>query len=130
MSYVFEKNKVYKNKEDGLSYTFIDYVFYDGTGEHSYTFFINGSLKKVLIKNKEEFLKGFYFKMEETNNDTVTELRSILFKSMRDVTAGQLEANKAVAVSGLASQVVNSAKVELEYRKLTRGNIEGIKFFR
>jgi len=130
MNYVFEKNRIYKNKEDGLSYTFVDYVFFDGTGEHSYTFFVNGSLKKIVIKDKEEFKKKFDFGMEEVNDDTVTGLRSILFKSMRDVVTGQLEVNKASAVSGLASQVVNSAKVELEYRKLVKGNVEGIKFFR
>jgi hypothetical protein len=130
MNYAFEKNRIYKNKEDSLPYTFVDYIFYDGTGEHSYTFFVNGSLKKIVIKDKEEFKKKFDFGMEEANNNTVTELRSILFKSMRDVVSGQLEVNKATAVSGLASQVVNSAKVELEYRKLVKGNVDGIKFFK
>jgi hypothetical protein len=51
--------------------------------------------------------------------DNIISLRSVLFDTIRDLRAGTTDVKTAQAVSGLAQALINTARVELDYRKLT-----------
>lgn len=70
--------------------------------------------------------------MKEANNDIGT-LREALFAQLRELRAAQGEGlrdavTKARAVSDLAGQIIDSARVEVDYMKVNR-DAEGSAFF-
>ena len=54
--------------------------------------------------------------IEQTSRDLV----GILFDEIEQLRDGKTDTNRAKAVSSLASQIIGTAKVEIEYRKLLK----------
>ncbi len=52
------------------------------------------------------------------NND-ITELRSALFDTLRDLKAGKIDLDRAKAINETAQTIINSAKVEIEHMKIS-----------
>lgn len=59
--------------------------------------------------------------------DTIAELRSELFKTLRSLTdqAKPMEIERARAVSDVAQTIINTAKVEIEHLKIAGGKGTG-----
>lgn len=49
----------------------------------------------------------------------INDLRAALFETMADVRSGKLEVSQAKAVTDLAQTIVNTAKVEVEFIRVT-----------
>lgn len=62
-----------------------------------------------------------------TPNDTIAELRSELFKTLRGLTdqSNPMEIERARAVSDVAQTIINTAKVEIEHLKVAGGKGTG-----
>jgi hypothetical protein len=60
-------------------------------------------------------------------NDTIAQLRSELFKTLRNLTdqSNPMEIERARAVSDVAQTIINTAKVEIEHLKITGGTGTG-----
>lgn len=56
-----------------------------------------------------------------SSNNTIDDLRSILFDTMRGLKAGTIEIEKAKAISDTAQVIVNTAKTEIAYLQATGG---------
>jgi len=56
----------------------------------------------------------------ETKND-ITELRSILFDTLRGLKDKTLDIEQAKAINDTAQVIINSAKVEVDHAKITGG---------
>jgi len=54
------------------------------------------------------------------SND-ITELRSVLFDTLRDLRAGKIDATQARSINDTAQTLINSAKVEVEHLKVVGG---------
>ena len=54
-----------------------------------------------------------------SKNDDITNLRQMLFETMRDVRAGTLDTERAKVINGTAQTIINSAKVEVDYVRIT-----------
>ena len=65
---MLQKNVKYYNKIDDKNYELIDYVFYNGTNEHGFTFNSDYQSIKKTIKhsNIDEFLSQFVIKIVVT----------------------------------------------------------------
>jgi len=68
------------------------------------------------LKSKRQLLEGIM--VEKENN--FTEMRNLLFDSIRGIIDGTVDVNKAKAVSTVSQTIINSVKVELDYRKLVK----------
>ena len=55
------------------------------------------------------------------SND-ITELRSALFDTLRDLKAGNMDIERAKAINDTAQTIINSAKVEIDHMKIAGGN--------
>ncbi len=64
--------------------------------------------------------------MSEKNN-TVNDLRDLLFETIRGVKDGKLDVSKAKAVSDVANAIISSAKVEVDFLRVT-GSKQGSGF--
>ena len=53
------------------------------------------------------------------SNNNITDLRDILFDTLRDMKAGKVKIEEAKAISEVAQVIINSAKVEVEHRRHT-----------
>lgn len=60
-----------------------------------------------------------------TRNNDITELRSHLFDTIRELRQPGADIERAKAIAELAQTVINSAKVEVEHIKLTGGSGSG-----
>lgn len=60
------------------------------------------------------------------NNQTIADLRTVLFATIAEVKAGTMGLDKAKVISDLSQVMVNSARVEVEFIKAT--NATGSKF--
>lgn len=60
------------------------------------------------------------------SND-MTELREVLFQTIKGVRDGSIEIDKAKTISGLAKNLIDTAKVEVDYLNAT-GSTEGSGF--
>ena len=49
----------------------------------------------------------------------ITELRELLFSTMRQVKAGEIDTDRARAINQTAAVIVDSARVEIEHIKVT-----------
>jgi len=58
------------------------------------------------------------------NND-ITELRSVLFDTLRDLRAGKMDAAQARSINNTAQTLINSAKLEVEHLKVVGGTGTG-----
>lgn len=61
------------------------------------------------------------------NTETIIELREHLFSALRGLTDTKtpMDIDRALAVSGVAQTIINSAKVEIEHMKVTGGDGTG-----
>lgn len=50
---------------------------------------------------------------------TVQDLREALFETLADLRSGKIDVDKAKAVSEIAQTIVNTAKVEVDYCRVT-----------
>jgi hypothetical protein len=64
--------------------------------------------------------------MKKTN--TIQELREILFETLRGVKDGTVSIERGKAVGELTQTIVNTAKVEVEFIKATKGRVKGSGF--
>lgn len=54
------------------------------------------------------------------NND-ITALRAILFETLRGVKDGTVELDKAKTISDISTRLIDTAKVEVDYLRVTGG---------
>jgi hypothetical protein len=54
-----------------------------------------------------------------SNDNTITGLRDIMFKTLRGIQDGTVDVDKAKAINDTAQTIINSAKVEVEFLKAT-----------
>lgn len=54
---------------------------------------------------------------------TITELRSVLFETLQSVKAGNMEIDRAKAISELSQTIINTAKAEIDYAKATGADV-------
>lgn len=52
-------------------------------------------------------------------SESIHDLRGILFATLRAVQSGEMELDRAKAVSDLSQTIINTAKVEVEYERVT-----------
>lgn len=63
-------------------------------------------------------------------SDNINGLRGMLFETLRDLREGKIDIDKAKAINDTAQTIINSAKVEVDYIRITgaqtsNGFIEG-----
>ena len=51
--------------------------------------------------------------------NNITELRKVLFETLRDLKNGNIKKEDAKAISEVAQTIINSAKVEVDYARHT-----------
>lgn len=78
---------------------------------------IEEDTKQTKKTEKINFMSNEQLKGKENNFDS---MRRILFESMRKVNDGSMNLEKAKAVSLLGQTIINSAKVENEFLKLSK----------
>lgn len=54
---------------------------------------------------------------------TINDLRSTLFETLQAVKSGDMEIDRAKAVSDIAQTIINTAKAEIDYAKATGADI-------
>ena len=59
-------------------------------------------------------------------SNTITELRTHLFDTLRELKAGKMDLDRAKAINDTAQIIINSAKVEVDHIKITGGCSEFI----
>ena len=59
-------------------------------------------------------------------NNNITELRTHLFDTLRDLKAGKMDLERAKAINDTAQTIINSAKVEVDHMKIAGGCSEFI----
>ena len=64
-------------------------------------------------------------------SDDINGLRGMLFETLRDLREGKIDIDKAKAINDTAQTIINSAKVEVDYIRITgaqtsNGFIEGV----
>ena len=59
-------------------------------------------------------------------SNNITELRTHLFDTLRDLKAGKMDLDRAKAINDTAQTIINSAKVEVDHIKITGGCSEFI----
>jgi hypothetical protein len=62
------------------------------------------------------------------NTNTIQELREILFETLRGVKDGTVSIERGKAVGELTQTIVNTAKIEVEFIKATKGKVKGSGF--
>lgn len=62
------------------------------------------------------------------NKNDITELRQLLFETIRDVRANKIKPDEARIVSQVATVLVESAKAEVKYMEVT-GDAKSLGFF-
>jgi len=55
--------------------------------------------------------------MEQNSKRTIHDLRNHLFDTIEKVTSGEIDNHQAASIATLAQTIINSAKIELEYKK-------------
>jgi len=63
--------------------------------------------------------------MPNTKNNDISALRDALFDALRAVQAGTMTPEQAKGVNDIAQTLINSAKVEVEFLKVTGGDGTG-----
>lgn len=79
----------------------------------------------VKPKELDSFLENFQFKnvKESAQNknskvpSTISDIRDVLFDTLKKLQDDNIEVDRAKAISGVSQTILNSAKVEMEYRR-------------
>jgi hypothetical protein len=119
---MLEKNRKYYHVEKEKEVTFFDYVFYNGTQEHSFTFDYG---KEVI---KDNLLDMFLLKIKDINvvkpneikpntmskgKQNYKEMQEILLKTLRALDENKIDVERAKSISNVAQTIINSVKTEL-----------------
>jgi hypothetical protein len=68
--------------------------------------------------------------MSDTKNGNgIDDLRALLFETLRGVKAGTISIERGKAVGELTQVIVNTAKIEVEFIKATKGKAKASAFF-
>lgn len=132
-----QKNRLFYDIETGKTVLVKECIHYAGEKRFkvvlSYGFGASEEREVVYVNedNTETFLKRFSTKeqkrfeqiligsiVEKKNN--LTEMRSALFDSIRGVANGTMNIEKAKSISQTSQVIVNSIKVEIEYKKMVK----------
>ena len=117
-----------KYKKHGITYEVVDYVYYNGTNEHGFTFNVDGQIKKETIKdnNLDLFLNDFndviimtkYMTEKKYDVEIIEEnknykkMQDILLSTIEGVKNGSIENAQGKAIADIAQVLINSVKVE------------------
>lgn len=77
--------------------------------------------KQVCIINKKGTYK-YSLKMSEETNKNISGLRDHLFSAIEKLEGGTMKADEAKAMASLAQTIINSAKLELDYKSMVEKN--------
>lgn len=138
---MLQKNVKYYNKKYDKNYELIDYVFYNGTNEHGFTFRVDYQTIKKTIKHSEldEFLSQFIIKNHVVNssfnksenlsveneidskeikkNDMqdkhISEAKDILLDTIKDLRNNKIKVNVADSIAKTSQTLVNCVRTEL-----------------
>lgn len=55
--------------------------------------------------------------------NNINDLRSVLFETLQAVKNGNMEIDRAKAISDLSQTIINTAKAEIDYAKATGANV-------
>lgn len=131
-----KKNKLYFRKDTRENILITSIVHYEGTKEFSISLtkgYGVSESRERLVLNYEEYEKFFNNledkqsinikndKMEEKKElgNNFKELRSILFDTLRALKDGSIDDKKAKSISEISQVLINSAKVEVDYLKVS-----------
>jgi len=130
---MLQKNVKYYNKIDDKNYELIDYVFYNGTNEHGFTFSVDFQIIKKTIKQSKlnEFLSEFIIKNHVVNsseekvldsidlkkNDMqdkhISEAKDILLETIKDLRGNKIKVDVADSIAKTSQTLVNCVRTEL-----------------
>ena len=130
---MLQKNAKYYNKIDNKTYELIDYVFYNGTNEHGFTFSVDFQIIKKTIKQSKlnEFLSEFIIKNHVVNsseekvldsidlkkNDMqgkhISEAKDILLETIKDLRGNKIKVDVADSIAKTSQTLVNCVRTEL-----------------
>jgi hypothetical protein len=130
---MLQKNVKYYNKKDDKTYELIDYVFYNGTNEHGFTFLVDYQTIKKIIKHSEldEFLLQFiiknhtensseqkeidskYFKKNDMQDKHISEAKDILLDTIKDLRSNKIKVDVADSIAKTSQTLVNCVRTEL-----------------
>jgi hypothetical protein len=117
---MLEKNKRYLNIKENLFYEVIDYIYYNGTNEHAFTFKIGFELKKIIIKDSELDLYLLNFEIKKSNKmenkNYIEETKDILMQTIKDLKNGIVDVNVANGISKTSQTLINLHKLELDIK--------------
>lgn len=97
----------------GASEQFETFVFYDWE--------IDEWLRKFKPKNNvdsKQIKYKYTLKMSTTTDNNIQGLRDHLFKAIEKLEGGTMKADEAKAMASLAQTIINSAKLELDYKRM------------
>lgn len=57
-----------------------------------------------------------------SNDNTITDLRDIMFKTLRGIQDGSVDIERAKAINNTAQTIINTAKVEVDFLNATGGH--------
>jgi hypothetical protein len=66
---------------------------------------------------------------ESKNGNGIDDLRALLFETLRGVKEGKISIERGKAVGELTQVIVNTAKIEVEFLKATKGKAKASAFF-
>jgi len=130
---MLQKNVKYYNKIDDKNYELIDYVFYNGTNEHGFTFNSDYKSIKKTIKhsNIDEFLSQFviktytensseqkeidskYLKKNDMQDKHISEAKDILLDTIKDLRNNKIKVDVADSIAKTSQTLVNCVRTEL-----------------
>jgi hypothetical protein len=58
-----------------------------------------------------------------SDDNTIAGLRAVLFDTLRGLKAGQVKPDQAQAINDTAQTIINSAKVEVDYARVTGNSL-------
>ncbi len=103
-----------------LSYGFgageVNEIIY--VNEHEVDKFLKRFIKEKEVKELKKILKDSI--VENVKQNDLSNLREDLFKSIKGVVDGTMKIEQAKTISSTAQVIVNSFKVEIEYKKLIK----------
>jgi hypothetical protein len=113
---MLQKNKTYYNLKKAKNEFLIDYCFFDGTNEHSFTF----DTGKVIIKDADLdiFLLNFTElkpkknEIMENSKTNFAKMQEILLKTMQGLENGTVKIEQAKAIASVGQTLINSVKTE------------------
>lgn len=91
--------------------------FNDNTINEMLSLFIPKKTINILKKNIKQETINIY-KMAEVTENNLKTLRSHLFEAIRKLEGGAMKSEEAKSMAQLAQTIINSAKLEMEYKKL------------